>query len=331
MGTQQTSLAAVMGAFADRSLSRLSQLGRPKPRPIPGHPAPVVVPLGPEGVGGPGRDRRLPLPQYQATIRGASTAFFDAGEGPAIVFVHGLAGNATHWIHVAPRFADRFRVIGLDLPGCGVTDPPPDGYSLRGYAEHVLALMDALGVERATLVGHSMGGMVSTDLALLRPDRVDRVVLVNPAGFHPLPRILRLGGELVLREGLLNPILPRVWRGILGNVFCEPCEHTEEFIRMVRATYRDEDVWMVSRVMAGLRHDLLHRNFTAMLPTMDLPVWLIWGEKDRLVPARVFHDAARRLPNVEVEEIPRCGHMPILEKPDRVVAFLERAVAADAP
>ena len=327
MGTQLVSLTAAVGAIADRSLDFLSRCPRRPSAAHATHAAPVVEPLGREGVEGPGRDRSLPLPQYHAQIRGVDTAFFDAGSGPAIVFVHGLAGNATHWLHVAPRFADRFRVIGLDLPGCGVTAPPLDGYSLRGYAEHVRALMDLLGVDRATLVGHSMGGMVSTDLALIARDRVDRVVLVNPAGFHPLPRILRLGGELVLREGLLNPILPRVWRGILGNVFCEPSAESEAFIQMVRETYRDEDVWMVSRVMAGLRHDLLHRNFTALLPTMDLPVWLIWGEKDRLVPARVFHDAARRLPNVTVEEIPRCGHMPILEKPERVVAFLERAVA----
>ncbi|GMV42878.1 MAG: hypothetical protein AMXMBFR64_45940 [Myxococcales bacterium] len=290
------------------------------------HAALGVAPLPRARVEGPGRDRRFPLPQFEASIRGLRTAFFDGGTGPTIVFIHGLAGNLTHWLHVAPRFADRFRVVGLDLPGCGETEEPR-GYSLRSYAEHVRALMDLLGIERATLVGHSMGGMVSTDFALQTPERADRIVLVNPAGFHPLPRLLRLGGEVVLREGLLNRVLPSVWRGILHNVFCEPSEHTEAFMHMVRETYRDEDVWMISRVMAGLRKDLLHRNFTAMLPGMDLPVWLIWGEKDRLVPARVFHRAARRLPHVTVCEVPRCGHMPIIEKPHTVVDFLERAVA----
>lgn len=328
MVVEQSAIPFGLGELVARSRERFDRVtGRTRTvAPPPG--VPTITALPQSRVDGPGRDRRFDLPQYEATIRGLRTAFFDAGTGPAIVFLHGLAGNATHWIHIAPHFADRFRVVGLDLPGCGETEEPRDGYSLHGYGEHVRALMDLLGIERATLVGHSMGGMASTDFALTHPDRVDRIMLVNPAGFHPLPRILRLGGELVLREGLLNRVLPSVWRGILHNVFCEPSEHTEAFMKMVRETYRDEDVWMISRVMAGLRKDLLHRNFMAMLHTMDVPTWLIWGDKDRLVPARVFHDAARRLPHVTAEEVARCGHMPIIEKPHTVVAFLERALAA---
>src|SRR5262245_19958908 len=116
-----------------------------------------------ERVFGPGRDRHFHLNQFIAPVRGLPLAFFDDGprEREVIFFTHGLAGNVTHWVHVAPALADRFRVVGVDLPGCGETPALASGYSIEAYADHVIGLLDRLEIERAIFAGHSLGGMVS--------------------------------------------------------------------------------------------------------------------------------------------------------------------------
>ena len=280
-------------------------------------------------VAGSGRDRRLQLPQFFTNLDGIRTAFFDCGDGPALIFVHGLAGNLTHWVNVAPRFVDRFRVIGLDLVGNGESDKPHVRYSIAMFVEQVIGLMDRLGLEKATVVGHSLGGMVATRCATVHPERMDRIVLVNPAGLQPMPRPVRWAGHGVLREALLNRLLPRIWRGILTNVFYDDNEYTQAFIDTVDQTMDDNDIYDIARLMDRLRPDLLDRNYADLLPALETPTHVIWGEKDRLVPARWLRRAARRLPNVTCEEIPHCGHMPIIERPERVIAFLNGALPRD--
>lgn len=291
------------------------------------HEHPAIRPLPPVHLYGPGRDRRFELPQYMTTVDGIRTVFFDEGEGPVLFFIHGLAGNTTFWVNVAPYFLDRCRVVGLDLVGCGESDKPTDSpYSIRRFTEHVRALMDRLGIERATLVGHSMGGMVATDFGLTYPDRVDNLVLLNPAGFLPMPWWMRHGGQVLMRPVILNAILPRIWRWILRNVFYNDNAFTEAFIRTVDETYAPDDIFDLSWIMCELRKDLLNLNFYDQLPHLDVPVYLQWGSEDRLVPSDNFHEAARVLPHVTTDEIMNCGHMPTIERPDRTLALLEQVL-----
>lgn len=277
---------------------------------------------------GPGRDRRFRIPQYHVHLRGVDTVFADGGAGETIVFIHGLAGNVTHWVNVAPHFLDTHRVIAIDLPGHGESGVP-DTWSIDNYVSHVIALLDCLGIDKVTLVGHSMGGMVSAAMTIQYPQRVHRTVLVNPAGMQPMPTPIRIAGHLLLRETLLRPVLPRIWKfGILDNVFFTKNAYTDAFIRTAEQTYDPKrDIQGIARVMDGLKRDLLDTNFAALLPKVTKPIFLIWGDRDRLVPAGFLRKAARRLPNVVVEEVARCGHMPIIECPDRVVAFVKRALS----
>lgn len=287
---------------------------------------------------GRGRDRRFGLPQFFVDIDGIQTAFADSGvpagvpiETP-LLFVHGLAGNVAHWVEVAPAFAANRRVLAVDLPGHGETDRTPGRYSIESYVRHVTGLLDSLGIDRAHIVGHSMGGMVSLASAIRAPDRIASAVLVNPAGMGRLPAWARVGGRVVIRKSVLDRILPRIWkRGILANVFFEKNAHTQAFIHTVESTYdmsqAHELVKDISTLMQDLRHDLLERDYATLLGSIGVPIGVIWGEKDRLVPAPLLREAARRLPNVQVEEIPRCGHMPNIERPERVRAFIEAHLA----
>jgi pimeloyl-ACP methyl ester carboxylesterase len=173
-----------------------------------------------------------------------------------------------------------------------------------------------------------MGGMVSLALAIRHPSRVRGAVLVNPAGMARLPAWARLGGRLVLRRSLLDRLLPKVWKnGILSNVFYEKNDYTRAFIAMIEASFghpsADQLILDVAALMHELRAELLERDYAHFLGSIDRPIGVVWGEKDRLVPARLLHDAARKLPNVLLDEIPRCGHMPNIEQPERVTRFIQ--------
>ena len=282
-----------------------------------------------KNIAGGGRDSAFPIPQYFADLKGHKTAFCDSGgEGPVLFFVHGLAGNLTHWVHVAPAFVGEYRVVGVDLYGCGESERRKDRYSIGMYAEQVLGLMDLLQIGRATLVGHSLGGMVLTDLILAQPHRAERVVMVNPAGFLAIPRLVRGLGRLVLRRRLLNLLLPRLWKLVLANVFYSDNSYTRHFVEVQEQTYDPlTDIFDVTRVMTDLRREVLRRNYMTLLPQVAVPVHVIWGEKDRLVPAPELRRAASRLPDATLREISNVGHMPIIEVPEEVVAFLREALA----
>ena len=275
---------------------------------------------------GPGRDPRFDLPEWQVTINGIRTAFFDAGQGDAVLFLHCLAGNATHWLHVAPAFAATHRVVGLDLPGHGASDRPDTVYTIRGYAEHVRVLMDELGIQRATLVGHAMGAMVATELAVLHPERVRSVALINPSGFQPAPRVVRTLARTLLGRRVLNVLFPRTWRLILHAVFWEKNDRTRAFVQNVAATYSPEDVFAMTRVMLALRPDLLDRSFARVLGDLAMPTHVLYGERDVLVPARFLRRTAAQRQGMIVRALAGCGHMPIVERPDEVCAFLRETL-----
>jgi pimeloyl-ACP methyl ester carboxylesterase len=282
-----------------------------------------------ERVFGPGRDRHFHLNQFLGPVRGVPMAFFDDGkkDAPVLFFIHGLAGNVTHWVHVAPFFADRYRVIGVDLPGCGETPALAGGYSIEAYAQQVIGLFDLLAIDRAILVGHSLGGMVSMEMYKRARERVRGMFLVGSAGFMPVPAPLRAMGRVVLNEMLLKALLPRVWQSILGQVFERDNEYTRQFIQSVSDTYDPvTDVELVARVMSGLKEDFLYRNYETALDELHVPLHFMWGQKDRLTPAQYLPRLAARSEHVRVELVAECGHMPIIETPHLVVQAVERLI-----
>jgi pimeloyl-ACP methyl ester carboxylesterase len=287
-----------------------------------------VVAMPKENIQGRGRDPSFTLPQFFAQVDGMRTAFADTKRGKkTLVFIHGLAGNAAHWVHVAPAFTADYRVIAVDLPGCGESQAYPGHYSVRMYARHVLRLLDTLEIERATLIGHSLGGMVGTEMAFAAAERVERLILLNPAGFQRVPLSLQALGWLAIRPSIMNFLLPKVYKRVLGQVFAHSNRYTEQFTHMVRATYKDEDIDLVSSVIYALRHDFLGMDYTPRLPAIPVPVFFLWGGEDKLVPSERIKQAGMTLKNVHAEEIPGCGHMPNIEQPEKVIHFIEEALA----
>lgn len=275
-------------------------------------------PMPQRDVHGPGRDRSFALPQYYVEVAGVKLAIADAGSGPALLFIHGLAGNLTHWLHVAPQLREHYRVVCVDLPGCGNSARLAEGYTVAGYAEQLRGLLTKLDIDQATVIGHSLGGMVAAEFGLKYPEATAGLVLVNPAGFQRFPWVIQLTSRLLLREALLNRVLPRVWKGLLGLVFRTRNAYTEQFIRSVEETHDPADIFDLTRVMSSLRPDFVERDHLDRLDALTMPVQLLWGSDDLLVPAKSLRSLADKLKRARAEEIPGCGHMPLIERPERV-------------
>jgi pimeloyl-ACP methyl ester carboxylesterase len=284
----------------------------------------------------PSRSETFPFRERVLLQRGVPIMHFDEGAGPTLVFVHGLGANLTHFEYLAgPLRAAGYRVCGLDLPGFGLSGKPHRRYTVEYLSDAVLHMMDRLGIKRATLCGHSLGGLVCADAALRRPSRVDRLVLISSAGLVKIPLAMRVAGRTIMRPGLLAPALERGARRILDVVFAEKNEKAERFIEQstTRPDPSNRFVRDLARVMSSLRGDLTGYHLLDRVKYLDMPTLVIWGGRDRLLPVRPVPAFVRRLPAGELEVIERCGHMPIIEDPEAVVtrmkAFLQATARAE--
>ena len=273
-------------------------------------------------------------------VDGDRVVYRVAGKGPVLLLVHGLAGSAMTWRHVMAPLAERFTVIAPDLLGQGESDKPRAEYSLGAHVDTLRDLLDALGHERATFVGQSLGGGVAMQLAYQFPERCERLVLVNSGGLgrevsvilrllalpstevvFPLvcaPRLRDVAsrvGTMLGRAGLRStPAREEMWRSYASLT---DAESRHAFFRGLR----DVIDWRGQAVSALGR---LHH--TAKLPTL-----IIWGARDPFIPvshARVAHEA---IPGSRLVIFEGVGHYPHCEAPERFVETIVDFIASTEP
>jgi pimeloyl-ACP methyl ester carboxylesterase len=265
-----------------------------------------------------------------STAKGA-ISLLEAGQGPPVLMLHGLGATKASFLSSVAALADRYRTIALDLPGFGDSVKPLRApYDARYFADAVVALLDALGHERAHLMGNSMGGRVSIEVGLAHPKRVGRLVLLAPAlaalRSRPLAPYLRfLRPEL----GLLQPVSRRVAERFLramvpGATLGWVAAGIDEFLR-VYLTPRGRFAFY-----AAGRHIYLERpdgpyGFWSRLETLAPKSLFVWGRHDQFVPIGFARHVRRALPAAQHLELD-CGHVPQLERPrethDAIAAFL---------
>lgn len=296
---------------------------RPRPRRGPRIPADPLE-QSPRFLG---LGRSLTFPHRQWRARDPQrTVFFDEGEGPPLVLVHGLGGNATHFELILGPLLRHHRVIGLDLLGCGWTDKPHVTYSAALLRRHLEQFLDFAGLGQVSLVGHSMGAGLSTWLALEQPERVRALGLISPVGLTPLPLHLRLGGPLMLRQALLQPLFRHGSRAMLAQNFVASERQNPRVRWFLDSSVRDEphapNVRDFARVSATLVRDLLRLDLSARLARLRAPVLALFGEGDRLVaPLRPRVEAL--LPGARTAVVRGSGHLPMVEQPEQTLAELE--------
>jgi pimeloyl-ACP methyl ester carboxylesterase len=273
-------------------------------------------------------------------VHGYRRAFRYAGSGPPVVLVHGIGDSSATWEPVLTALARRHLVIAPDLLGHGDSDKPRADYSVAAYANGIRDLLGVLGVERATLVGHSLGGGVAMQFAYQFPERTERLVLVGSGGAGPdvtpvlramtLPgaalalSLLRLPGAR-LQVGAVVAILRALDTGLgqdapdlLRMVDALPdITARAAFIRTLRAVvdWRGQVVTMLDRCYL----------------TRGMPTMLVWGARDAVVPVSHAHRAHRAMPGSRLEVFDGAGHFPFHSDPDRFVALLEEFLSTTEP
>ena len=275
----------------------------------------------------------LPPPRPWIFDAGLSLGYLDmggwriryvaAGEGPPVVLLHGLASSAYTWKDAMPALARTHTVIAFDFPGFGDSSIPRP-LDAADYPGVTLAVMDRLGIARATLVGNSIGGAVAAVVAAEHPERVDRLVLVDAVGFNlagaDRPWLLRVMGSRVvaaLAEAL--PLRRRVVALGLRQVFHDDTRVTDERVDDYARPMMRPGAMVAS---AELLRSSIPGGVVERLGRVRAPTLVVWGREDRWIPvgdAKRFADA---IPGAQVVVIDGCGHVPQEERPEETAAAI---------
>ena len=255
--------------------------------------------------------------------------------GQALVFVHGLGGSWPNWLEQLPVFARERRVIAMDLPGFGHSPMPAQPISISGYARLLDRLLDRLGIDAAAVVGNSMGGFISAELAIAFPARVERLVLVSAAGistydYRPgvraLPsmrraqRVLEATGAWVASKSDAVARRARLREALLSVVVRHPD-------RLPAALAAEQLRGAGKPGFLPALASIFEYDFRARLPEIACPTLIVWGARDRLVPVRDADEFARLIPNSRKVIFADTGHMSMLERPAAFNALLEDFLA----
>ena len=279
-----------------------------------------------------GREDADALRFVDVETRAGSISTMQAGAGPPVVLLHGLGATKVSFLPTVGALAGRHRVIAVDLPGFGDSDKPLGApYDAPFFARAVVALLDALGLERASLVGNSMGGRVALEVGLAHPERADRLVLLAPAvawlsqrRLTPILRLLR--PEL----GLLQPapralVEPMVRRLIPGAEHGWTAAGVDEFLRSYLEP-RGRAAFYAAARSIYLDEPRGPDGFWTRLAGLQAPSLFVWGRQDQLVPAAFARHVREALPQARQLELD-CGHVPQIERPTLVHDAIARFLA----
>jgi len=242
-----------------------------------------------------------------ATVYGAKINYVEAGNGAPLILIHGLADNVEIWDSVIPPLAAKFRVIAFDQIGFGHSDKPLLNYRVSTFVDFLDGLMSELKIERASLIGNSLGGWVAASFALAHPGSVDRLVLCDAAGYRSLPQAMgprTLDALKLASRDDIRYLGPLTFH---NKQFYEGAAVDDAFRQRVIAG----DGYTVSRVL-----DSLIRGDDALdnrLHAINRPTLILWGRGDKLIPLSFGERFHQEIAGSQLRIIDNCGHMPQVE------------------
>jgi pimeloyl-ACP methyl ester carboxylesterase len=272
-------------------------------------------------------------------LHGDRIAYREAGQGHALLLIHGMAGSSATWREIIPQLSKKYRVIAPDLLGHGMSAKPRGDYSLGAFAVFLRDLLDELGVASATVVGQSLGGGIAMQFTHQHRDYCERLALIGSGGLGPeLSPVLRIlsapGAELVLPVVAPQPVLNvgnkvGSWLASAGiraprasemwQAYCSLSDAgtRQAFLRTLRSVvdYRGQAVSALNKL-----------HVAAGLPTI-----LIWGDQDRIIPVAHAYAAHDALDGSRLEVLEGVGHFPHAEAPAAVADILEDFIASTTP
>jgi pimeloyl-ACP methyl ester carboxylesterase len=279
------------------------------------------------------------LKKSEVELYGHRVAYRIGGSGPLLVLIHGITSSSATWDRVLPRLARRYTVLAPDLMGHGHSDKLRGDYSVGAHANMIRDLLDELGYGSASFVGHSLGGGVALQFAYQYRERIDRVVLVAPGGFGREVSVLLRAASVpgsgpvlalatwrpIVQAGtLLTQTLGRF--GVHGNTDLE--EIGRAYALLADRDSRRAFIHTLRSVVdyGGQRVSALDRIESAD----RIPSLIVWGENDRVVPARQGVDAHQTLPHIQLKVFKHTGHFPHRDDPTRFVRVIDEFLARGA-
>ncbi|MGB0910979.1 MAG: alpha/beta fold hydrolase [Nitrospirales bacterium] len=286
------------------------------------HPPPPVI----ESI------QRLPLQTID--VDGDEIAYLETGTGPPLILLHGFGGAIWNWEHQQLTLSSQYRVITLDLLGSGMSAKPHIPYSPSRLVTFFLHFMDALGIDKATLIGNSMGAGLAMATALTVPDRVTALVLIS--GF---PQSLEDTIHSPLYKNFLT-YRPPLWMAKLGSWFSGRAttrrvlqeilyDHSLLTSVIIERSYQNRSTQAILPSLYSLMEhmDEWEQQYGKRIHYIRHPTLLLWGEEDRVFPAKVGHNLQKLLPQAQWHLIPKGGHFLQWEKPKQINLLIQEFLA----
>jgi len=257
---------------------------------------------------------------HDVRLRGRRVRYVDMGSGPTVVLIHGQGGSWQWWLRQIATLADRARMVAVDLPGFGASDAVENGEDVFvGHIATIIGVLDHLGVARATVVGHSMGGVVALRLACDHPERISGLLMTNAGGANIGPRRLKwILAVLRLFNAVFSiPWVPRVVarNRLLRSILFAAGIHD-------RRTLTEP---LASAILPGMSAPGFQQSLEAAAvavnqvtpQTVTRPCLIVWGMKDRILPPSAGHELLSQFPDASLVPLEGVGHCPMIEAPER--------------
>lgn len=282
------------------------------------------------------KETELPLeriPMKEVAIDGINIRYIEEGQGMPLVLVHGIPTSSFLWRNMIEELSDNRKVIALDLPGFGFSDPPPNGdYSISGYAGLLESFLEALSIERSTLVCHDLGGPMVLTYALRHPEKYQRLIILDTflhtdlppwglfmkvAAIRPIGEIFMwLGGKSIARAGLEEGVMDksRISDEIVQRYYM-PGGNSDKLKKTMLGTLRID-------YMEDL--EFIEKN----LGTIDKPTLILWGENDKFLPVSLGERIHEDITGSKMQIIPNCGHFIQEDHPEEATKIITEFIGS---
>lgn len=270
------------------------------------------------------------IPNYPdkfITVRGIRTRYWDAGKGAhAIVFVHGFTGSLLSWTPALPHFEKKCRVIALDLPGHGLTGKPKARYDYPFFSAFLKDFLSALKIDKCSLVGHSMGGVIGLLFTVTHPDIVQKLVLVAPALLTKASMAHRLVslpfiGERLFKAPKTTEDVQNSYKDLTYKYYEYDPGQLKDYLGFYNSPGYQGAMLRYLRsgiTFFGFRPGLLrtYEQLKQKIRMIKIPVFVVWGKQDKVIPFEASNDLKQLIPHMKLLAIDECGHGPVWEYPD---------------
>lgn len=254
-------------------------------------------------------------------VEGVKISYLEEGRGKKnIIFIHGFSGSSNNWTEIFPYLEDEFKIYALDLPGFGSSDKPLDiKFNVSIYADYILKFMDKLKIEKAIFCGNSLGGAISVKIYLKDSKKVEKLILVNSAGY-----VIGLSNFLYLAEGIPTEAFLKVLKKFLNDDFyirsvMKMVFFKQDIVDKIFDKYaeplRQEGV---AEFIVNLSRAMDDLNIKDDLPRVEVPTLIIWGEYDKVLPVENAYHFHKLIKNSKLKILKDSGHVPMEECPEEI-------------